>query len=80
MCDFCRILKKKQKHSELKEHVKNWSDKTYEVVGKHQPGLNGQTTYKLEGFSKGYFRNELLLVEWNNYLISKLFLHVKRIQ
>ena len=47
----------------MNERLKNWSDKTYEVVGKDQAGLNGQTTYKSEGLSKGYFRNELLLHE-----------------
>ena len=58
-----RIVKKKQKYSEMKEHVKNWTDKTYEVIGIDQPRLNGQTTYKLEGLSKPFFRNELLLIE-----------------
>ena len=33
----------------MKEHVKNWSDKTYEVDGIDKSGLNGQTTYKVEG-------------------------------
>ena len=47
----------------MKERVKNWSDKTYEVVGIDKSGLNGQTTYTLKLLSKGYFRNELLLVE-----------------
>ena len=53
----------------MKEHVKNWSDKTYEVVVIDKSGLHGQTRYKLEGLSKGYFRNELLLVEWIDYLM-----------
>ena len=47
----------------MKEHVKNWTEATYKVIGIDQSGLNGQTTYKLEGMPKGYFRNELLLVE-----------------
>ena len=47
----------------MKEHVKNWTDKTHEVIGIDQPGLNGQTTYKLEGITQLYLRNELLFVE-----------------
>jgi len=53
----------KKKYSEMNERVKNWTCKTYEVIGIEQSGLNGQTTYKLEGLSKCYFRNELLSVE-----------------
>ena len=34
--DFVRIFKNKGKYSEMKEHVKSWSDKTYEVVGIHK--------------------------------------------
>ena len=60
--DYVRILKTGRKYSEMKEHVKNWTDKTYRVVGIDKSGLGGQTTYKLEGLSKGYFRNEILLV------------------
>jgi len=62
--DFARICKKKGKYSgEMKEHIRNWTDATYEVVGIDKSGLNGQTTYKLEGLSNVYSRNELLLVE-----------------
>ena len=38
---------KKQKYSEMKEHVKNWSEATYKVIGIDKAALNGQTTYKL---------------------------------
>ena len=61
--DYVRILKKKGKYSEMKVHVKIWTDKTYRVVGIDKSGLNGQTTYTLEGLSKGYFRHKLLLGE-----------------
>ena len=47
----------------MKEHVKNWTDATYKLIGMNKSGLDGQTTYKLEGLSKGYFKNDLLLVE-----------------
>ena len=47
----------------MKEHVKHWIEATYKVIGIDKSELKGQTTYKLEGLSKGYFRNELLLVE-----------------
>ena len=52
--DFCRIKKQKQKYSGMKETVKNWTDKTYEVLGIYQSGLNGQTTYKLDGLNKPF--------------------------
>ena len=55
---------RKTKHSELKQHVTNWTDKTYEVVGIDRSGINGQTTYKLEGLNQTFSRNELLVVEW----------------
>ena len=55
----------------MKEHAKNWIDTTYKVIEIDRSGINGQTRYKLDGLSKGYFRNELLLVEWINYLISQ---------
>ena len=55
---FCGIFKKKQKYSEMKQHVKNWAEATYKVIGIDQSGLNGQTTYKLEGLSKPFLRNE----------------------
>ena len=32
--DKARIFKNNQKYSEMKEHVKHWSDKTYEVIEK----------------------------------------------
>ena len=41
----------------MKEHTTNWTDATYDIVGIDKSGLNGQTTYTLEGLSKGYFRN-----------------------
>ena len=63
MGDFVRTFKKKGKYSEMKVHVKNWTDATCKIVGLDKSGLNGQTTYKLEGLPKSYFRNELLLVE-----------------
>ena len=47
------FLEHKGKYSEMKGHVKNWTDKTYNVVGIDKPGLNGQTTYTFEGLSKG---------------------------
>ena len=47
----------------MKEHVKNWTDKTYEVIEIDRSGINGQVNYKLDGLSKSFFRNELLLVE-----------------
>ena len=47
----------------MKEHVKNWSDATYRVIGIDKSGLNGQVSYKLEGLNKFDLRNELLLVE-----------------
>jgi len=61
--DYVRIFKKKQKYSEMKEHVKNWSDAIYKVIDIDRSGLNGQVSYKLEGLPKLYFRNELLLIE-----------------
>ena len=45
-------------YSEMKEHVKHWSGKTYEIFGIDKSGLNGQTTYKV---AKGYVRNELVV-------------------
>ena len=47
----------------MKEHVKNWIGKAYEVIGIDQSGLNGQVSYKFDGLAKLYLRNELLLVE-----------------
>ena len=47
----------------MKEHVKNWTDKTYEVIEIDRSGINGQASYKLDGLTKLYLRNELLLVE-----------------
>ena len=57
---------KTQKYSELKQHVKKWTEKTYKtykVVGIDRSGINGQTTYKLEGLSKALLRHASLLVE-----------------
>ena len=39
--DFVRISKKKGKYLEMKGHIRNWTDKTYEVVGKGKSGLTG---------------------------------------
>ena len=39
----------------MKEHVKNWSEATYKVIGINKSGLNGQTTYKLEWLNKPFF-------------------------
>ena len=47
----------------MKEHVKHWIGKAYEVVGIDRSGLNGQVSYKLDGLAKLYLINELLLVE-----------------
>jgi len=46
--DFRWSFKKEQKHSEMKEHVKNWTDKTYEVIEIDRSGINGQVSYKLD--------------------------------
>ena len=40
----------------MKEHIKSWTDATYEVVGIDKSGFNGQATYKLEGLSRGFFK------------------------
>ena len=61
--DFVRIFKKKQKYSDMKQHVKNWTDKTYKVVGIDRNGINTQVSYKLEGLNKSFLRHEILLVE-----------------
>ena len=61
--DYVRIFKKKQKYSDMKQHVKNWGESTYKVIGIDRSGLNGQTTYKLDGLTKLFLRNEILLVE-----------------
>ena len=61
--DFVRIFKKKQKYSDMKEHVKNWSDTTYKVVEVERNEITGKVNYKLEGLTKSHLRNELLLVE-----------------
>ena len=58
-----RVFKKKQKYTEMKEHVKNWTEQTYKVIYIDKSGLNGQVSFKLEGLNKSYFRNELLLVD-----------------
>ena len=55
----------------MKQHVINSTDTLYKVVGTDKSGLNGQVSYKLEGLNKPFLRNELLLVEWINYLISQ---------
>ena len=58
-----RVFQKKQKHTEMKEHVKNWTEQTYKVIYIDKSGLNGQVSFKLEGLNKSHFRNELLLVD-----------------
>jgi len=61
--DLVRVFKKKQKYLEMKEHVNNWNDKTYEVIEVNRSGSNGQASYKLDGLTKLYPKNALLLVE-----------------
>ena len=61
--DFCEIFKKKQKYSEMKEHIKHLTDATYEVMEIDRSGINGQVCYKLDGLTKLHLRNELLLVK-----------------
>ena len=46
----------------MKEHVKNWSEATYKVIGIDKAALNGQTTYKLEGVPKLYPRHEFFFI------------------
>ena len=53
----------------MTEHVKNWSEATYKVVGIDRAALDGQTTYKLEGMPKVYLRHEIFLVEWNYFIL-----------
>ena len=53
-------------YSEMKENVKIWTDKTYKVIEIDRSGINGRVSYKLDGLSNLYLRNELLLVEWSN--------------
>ena len=69
--DFNRIFWEKPKYSDMKEHVKNWSDKTCEVVGIDKSGLNGQTIYKFEGLNKPFLESKLLAVEWIHCLILR---------
>ena len=47
----------------MKQHVKNWTYKTYKVVGIDRNGINTQVSYKLEGLNKSFLRHEILLVE-----------------
>ena len=61
--DEVRVFNKKQKYTEMKEHVKNWTEQTYKVIYIDKSGLNGQVSFKLEGLNKSHFRNELLLVD-----------------
>ena len=63
MGDFCRIFEKEQKYNEMKGQIKNWTDATYEGIEIYRSGINGQVSCKLDGLSKSFFRNELLLVE-----------------
>ena len=35
----------------MKEHVESWTEATHKVIGIDKSGLNGQTTYKLEGLT-----------------------------
>ena len=53
----------------MKEHVKNWSEVTCKVVRIDKAGLNGQTTYELEGMPKTYLRHENFKLDEINYLI-----------
>ena len=61
--DEVRVFNKKQKYTEMKEHVKNWTEQTYKVIYINKSGTNGQVSFKLEGLNKSHFRNELLLVD-----------------
>jgi len=47
----------------MKQHVKRGTGKTYEVIEIDRSAINGRINYKLDGLTKNYFRNELLLVE-----------------
>ena len=38
--ELVRVFKKKQKYSEMKEHVKNWSDTIHKVIGIDKSGLS----------------------------------------
>jgi len=49
--DCCRNFKKKQKYSELQQHVNNLTEATYEVIQIDRSGINGQVSYKLDGLS-----------------------------
>ena len=60
---FVGFFKKKQTYSEMKEHIKNWNDNTYEVIEIDRSGINRQVSYKSDGLTKSCFRNELLLRE-----------------
>ena len=53
----------KGEYSEMKQHVKHWTDKTYEVIEIDRSGINGQVSYKLDGATKLFLRHELLLIE-----------------
>ena len=33
----------------MKQHVKNWTDKTYEVIEINRSWINGRVSYKLDG-------------------------------
>ena len=55
-------MKKKQKYTEIQEHVKNRSEATYKVIEIDRSGINGQVSYKLDGLTKLYLLNDLLLV------------------
>ena len=43
--------------------MKNWTDTIFQVIEIDRRGINGQTTYKLDGLNKPFLRQELLLVE-----------------
>ena len=50
-------LEKKQKYSEMEQHVKHWNDKTYEGIEIDRNGISGQTAYKLDGLKQTLFKN-----------------------
>ena len=50
-------LKRNPKYSEMKRHVKKWTDTIYKVMSAYKSGLNGQVGYKLEGLNKRFFQN-----------------------
>ena len=59
----------------MKEHVKNWSEATYKVIGIDKAALNRQTTYKLEGLNKPFLRNDKLMTFYSRIKHSLYILY-----